>query len=194
MASSLRAIARSNKAWFPRVKGADAHLLLLETSSPTSRSAFSALLPDVVRLTHVGLAADFLQLCKSFGADNLENFFLTIADYTKFFAKPNMLEINVKEAANMDMYVGQLAQKLEAAGKIRVFALVDVWTQSILKPLHDSLFSFLKKIPNDATFDQDASVKRCFAKVAESKCSFGFDLSAATDRLPISLQVAILST
>jgi hypothetical protein len=53
--------------------------------------------------------------------------------------------------------IGQLAIKKEAAGKIRVFAMVDVWTQSILKPLHLALFSFLKSLPNDGTFDQTAS-------------------------------------
>ena len=89
--------------------------------------------------------------------------------------------------------MGQLSTKEEAAGKVRVFALVDVWTQSILKPLHDSLFSLLKSLPNDATFDQQASVKRCFAKVKLAKKSFGYDLSAATDRLPISIQVQILT-
>jgi hypothetical protein len=33
--------------------------------------------------------------------------------------------------------LGQLALKEEAAGKIRVFAMVDIWTQSVLKPLHN---------------------------------------------------------
>lgn len=89
--------------------------------------------------------------------------------------------------------MGQLSTKEEAAGKIRVFALVDIWTQSILKPLHDSLFSLLKSFPNDATFDQEASVKRCFQKISVAKKSFGYDLSAATDRLPVSIQVQILT-
>lgn len=61
--------------------------------------------------------------------------------------------------------------KDEPAGKVRVFALVDVWTQSILKPLHDSIFSFLRRLPNDATFDQRASVRRCIEKVGLSKAS-----------------------
>lgn len=89
--------------------------------------------------------------------------------------------------------IGQLQTKKEAAGKIRVFAMVDVWTQSALKPLHDALFSILQRLPNDGTFDQHASVKRCIVKSKASKLSFGYDLSAATDRLPISLQVSILS-
>lgn len=89
--------------------------------------------------------------------------------------------------------IGQLSTKKEAAGKIRVFAMVDVWTQSALKPLHNYLFSFLKSLPNDGTFDQHASVKRCMLKSSVAKQSFGYDLSAATDRLPIVLQVSVLT-
>lgn len=51
----------------------------------------------------------------------------------------------------------------------------------------------MKSLPNDGTFDQYASVKRCMQKVQIAKKSFGYDLSAATDRLPIQLQVAILT-
>jgi hypothetical protein len=89
---------------------------------------------------------------------------------------------------------GQLQQKLEAAGKVRVFAMVDVWTQSVLKPLHEILFAFLKSLPNDGTFDQESSVRRAYQKSKIANKSFGYDLSAATDRLPIKLQQDILSS
>lgn len=62
----------------------------------------------------------------------------------------------------------------------------------LLKPIHQFLFSFLESLPNDGTFDQNASVQRCAEKVKLTGRSFGYDLSAATDRLPISLQVEIL--
>jgi hypothetical protein len=55
------------------------------------------------------------------------------------------------------------------------------------------LFSFLRKLPNDGTFNQNASVQRCADKADKSGCSFGYDLSAATDRLPLFLQIAILT-
>jgi len=71
--------------------------------------------------------------------------------------------------------------------------MVDVWTQSLLKPLHNMLFAFLRSLPNDGTFDQRSSCIRASEKAIKSGCSFGYDLSAATDRLPIVLQVAILS-
>jgi len=89
--------------------------------------------------------------------------------------------------------IGQLAFKEEAAGKLRIFAMVDNWTQSIFKPLHDFLFSVLKSFPNDGTFDQSASFNRAVEKSKVSGHCFGYDLSSATDRLPIAIQVAILN-
>jgi hypothetical protein len=88
---------------------------------------------------------------------------------------------------------GYLCTKDEPAGKVRVFAMVDIWTQNVLKSLHNATFSFLKSLPNDGTFDQWSSVHRAVSKAkAYGKC-FGYDLSAATDRLPISLQSHILN-
>jgi hypothetical protein len=51
----------------------------------------------------------------------------------------------------------------------------------------------LSSLPNDGTFDQEASFERSVQKATRSSCAFGYDLSAATDRLPVSLQVAILT-
>jgi hypothetical protein len=86
---------------------------------------------------------------------------------------------------------GQLAFKEEAAGKLRIFAIADIWTQSLLSSLHDALFSFLKKLPNDGTFDQDLAVKRSQVKAATQEV-YSLDLSSATDRLPIALQKDLL--
>ena len=89
---------------------------------------------------------------------------------------------------------GQFAIKKEAAGKIRVFALVDSITQSVMKPLHLGLFAILKQLPNDGTFDQDASVTRCAIKAQEAGKAYSFDLSAATDRLPVGLTGSIIES
>nr|WGZ76274.1 putative RNA-dependent RNA polymerase [Rhizoctonia solani mitovirus IF] len=90
--------------------------------------------------------------------------------------------------------LSQFAIKDEAAGKARLFALIDSITQSILAPLHDFLFSVLRSIPNDGTFDQEASVRRGQEKALASGQAFSFDLTAATDRLPAALTAQILET
>lgn len=91
-----------------------------------------------------------------------------------------------------DIALGKLAFKEEAAGKLRIFAIADIWTQSIFRPLHDNLFKFLKGLPNDGTFDQELAYKRALDKSIEYRSVYSVDLSSATDRLPIDLQVGIL--
>jgi hypothetical protein len=87
--------------------------------------------------------------------------------------------------------LGKLGYKIEPAGKIRTFAMVDSLTQCAMKPLHDLLFSILRKLETDGTFDQ--------MKPAQRLINLGFtsfwslDLSSATDRFPLALQQVLLS-
>jgi len=94
---------------------------------------------------------------------------------------------------------GKLGTKEEAAGKIRVFAMVDAWTQWVLRPIHLAIFSCLKYIPQDGTFDQERPIELLLIKLkervkylGEATPLYSIDLSAATDRLPIGLQVTIM--
>lgn len=89
--------------------------------------------------------------------------------------------------------LSQFAVKEEAAGKVRVFALVDSLTQTFMRPLHDLCFDILRALPNDGTFDQEASIKRGQEKAIKANKAFSFDLTAATDRLPVSLSESILA-
>lgn len=91
-------------------------------------------------------------------------------------------------------YLGRLGFKLEPAGKVRVFAMVDCLTQWIMRPLHKALFRRLKLIPMDATHDQYGILNSFVEKLKNEQVKevFSFDLSAATDRVPVKLQGAIL--
>jgi hypothetical protein len=88
---------------------------------------------------------------------------------------------------------GRLALLEEAAGKVRVVALLDVWSQWALKPLHDWVFDLLRSIPQDGTFDQLKPVKTLLRKVGNDTTIFSYDLSAATDRLPVAIQELLLA-
>lgn len=90
--------------------------------------------------------------------------------------------------------LSQFAIKEEAAGKLRLFALMDSITQSAMSPLHDYLFSILRSLPNDGTFNQEASIRRSQEKAVTAGKAFSFDLTAATDRLPVVLTASIFST
>jgi len=90
--------------------------------------------------------------------------------------------------------VSRLGLKVEPAGKVRVFAMVDCWTHWLLAPLHDAIFDVLRGIPQDGTFDQLGPIKRLMAYAREYRLSglYSYDLSAATDRLPVVLQQVLL--
>jgi len=92
-----------------------------------------------------------------------------------------------------DRYIpgfGRLVKLYEAAGKVRIIAIVDPVTNWLLKPLHDWVFAILREIPNDGTFDQD---KPLLALGLGRRYIGSCDMSAATDRLPVKLQALILS-
>lgn len=79
----------------------------------------------------------------------------------------------------------------EPAGKVRVVAICDYWTQVALKPVHEFLFTLLKGIAsNDATFDQDGVVHAYFQRGLSPHWSF--DLKTATDSIPLALYKAVL--
>nr|AZJ25097.1 RNA-dependent RNA polymerase [Rhizophagus diaphanum mitovirus 4] len=95
--------------------------------------------------------------------------------------------------AGVGLHSGKIHTFEEWGGKTRNVAIVDYWTQLILTPLHNTLFSFLKSIPMDATFNQDAAAEYIRSLSANENAElYSVDLSAATDRLPASLQVRIL--
>jgi hypothetical protein len=58
--------------------------------------------------------------------------------------------------------------------------------------LHDQIFGLLRNIKSDATFDQKGITKKFFRQM-KGKTFHCFDLSAATDRLPIDIQRDILN-
>lgn len=104
--------------------------------------------------------------------------------------------ITLPDSPGKPLYLGRLSIKEEAAGKARVFAITDTITQSVLRPLHDCLFTILRQMPTDGTFNQGAPLDRLLALYNEGVIGdhhfHSFDLSAATDRLPIRLQCDIL--
>jgi hypothetical protein len=103
---------------------------------------------------------------------------------------PRLVKSDPSFRINPNTYLGKLGLKQEPAGKVRIFAMVDPYSQWVLKPLHDLLFSLLRKIDSDGTFDQIKPVHRLLER--HPKCLYSVDLSAATDRLPIRLQELIL--
>nr|UPW42193.1 MAG: putative RNA dependent RNA polymerase [Guangxi riverbank mitovirus 3] len=162
----------------PKPKGNDI-LLNLKTAGPNHKVSILGAAMDMYYLYHsTSLLEPMKKLIDYFGGD----LWSLIQNEINFIQD---LE------PNKELRIGKLSTKNEPAGKIRVFAIVDVWTQTVLEPIHKHCFDILKKIPNDGCFDQEAPLRR-LQKKNLNEC-YSFDLSAATDRFPIDLQVQVMS-
>jgi len=114
--------------------------------------------------------------------------------YNKQFIPPHILRGggDPKSPTGLlkSLLLGKLAALPEAAGKVRIIAIVDCWTQTYLGPIHDFFFGVLRKIPSDATFDQQGAVSTFAAK--GHKELYSYDLTAATDTIPYTLYEAVM--
>jgi len=86
-----------------------------------------------------------------------------------------------------------LATFPDGLGKFRVVAIADWLTQQSLVVFHNILMKQLKSIKTDYTFDQDKSISTIKKWTIEGKRLYRYDLSAATDRLPVVLQALVLN-
>jgi len=175
---------------------------LIEKASPSNSSSWRGMITDLVFLSrNTVVNSAILKYLELTYSGYILEYFERMQQESLSQEMPHTLPTK----SSMDVFtlntkyplwypIGQLSFKKEAAGKLRIFALVDGWTQTILGPLHEQMFKILKRLPNDGTFDQDASFKRCQEKVSRLGVAYGYDLSAATDRLPMDLQVAIMTS
>lgn len=116
----------------------------------------------------------------------------TLYGYLTTFTQFVRISIGRGQGERDRLYNGKLSVVYDQAGKARVVASVNWWIQSAFKGLHTSIFRFLETVPTDGTFNQKRSFDQFLEKYSSNHLMSGFDLSAATDRLPIELQKDIL--
>jgi len=85
--------------------------------------------------------------------------------------------------------LSRLSYIKDKEAKCRIVAILDYWTQSCFEPLHKAQFALLRSLKPDCTFDQGSFRTKLPSKGPYYSC----DLSSATDRLPVTLQRAILA-
>jgi len=93
---------------------------------------------------------------------------------------------------SLEKDTGKLAFLPEAAGKVRTIAIVDYWTQRLMKPVHDWMMDVLSVLPTDATFDQEAGLESYVKDSEKSERHHSIDLKSATDLIPTELYRALL--
>lgn len=85
-------------------------------------------------------------------------------------------------------YPRRLTAFSDLEGKTRIIAILDYFSQTTLRPLHNWLFRLLSRIPQDCTFDQGK-----FIPLSKGWSEFySCDLTNATDRFPIEYIGSVL--
>jgi hypothetical protein len=189
-------IPRALKAIVGRIKAElkEKPVFMSTSASPNSRSKYNeysthpiSILRSLSALTKDPIIFPILnRLIKGYSGIEFNYFFRNICtSMANLFASGALKKTDLLT----EYKLGKIGLKQEAAGKVRVFAMVDPFTQWVLKPLHSWIFSVLRRIPMDGTFNQLGPIKAYPNKGP----IWSFDLSAATDRLPLSFQKRILA-
>lgn len=185
-------------------------------STPSDFTSYIAQMKDLgifPKISPIGLFAPYLIKssgpCSSQGMNNTEGWitamrglksvltdlqFLTLLDIDKKrdWTQTKLFKFWSELTPLSNIVLGKLSAK-EEPGKVRIFAMVDAITQWLLKPLHLGIFKFLRDVfLYDGTFDQIGELEK-FLNKYKNEYFYSFDLSAATDRLPLSIQQSILS-
>lgn len=91
-----------------------------------------------------------------------------------------------------DVPLGRLSVVYDQAGKGRVVAITNYFLQVWLYPLHLAIFEILKGIKEDGTFDQRKPLD-VLIQGESDELFHSFDLSSATDRIPVDIQIQVLN-
>lgn len=163
-------------------------LLDMDSAGPNSRRSTWGAEIDALAFIHQPLKLLYLSLwcCLSSSYLLLFYFFALLLLSLPYYIFSFILGGGLAE-------LGRLSVIHKVAGKARVIGITNYWLQVIFKPLHDDIFSILKGLETDGTKDQTKPLDALIRRVGHKKETFYcFDLTAATDRLPIELQSDIL--
>jgi len=196
LASAMKSLGFYPKTFLPHIAGNEKDIIKLLSACPTGKiSLFHSWYELAVLMTNFGVFINVIYhyiRIRHYVA--LLYIFIGMITYLPFV----LLFIRIKLIFNSKESViplGRLVVLNEQAGKSRIIAVVNFWLQQALAPLHLYISSKLKKIHMDYTFSQDRATYRQLFDNEQFKTNrkfFSFDLSNATDRLPLFLQENIL--
>lgn len=103
--------------------------------------------------------------------------------------RPGKTILSILPKSSREPCLRKLAAFSDKEGKTRIIGICDYWTQTACKPLHEAMTDILKAMETDCTYNQQ--------KAAEASLLpgpyYSYDLSNATDRMPLSLQKRVVS-
>lgn len=146
-----------------------------------------ALLTSITEVTL--LTPQLIQNIIVLGGSKLASMIEALTDRLDILQWSSVAQLWAKEYKAKSHNLRKLSYFSDKEGKTRVIGILDYWTQTSMKPLHNVLNSMLRAIRVDCTFNQNR-----FLEVLPSVGPYySLDLTAATDRMPLFIQKRVLS-
>lgn len=125
---------------------------------------------------------------KVLGGQEIENFISKILSHDDILGKSPLdfirgqyPSVKSKKTTRRMVFIS------DPEGKTRTIGVLDYWSQTVLKTIHDSLNGILKGLKCDRTFNQERPVS-----VNPLQPLLSIDLKAATDSFPIEIQWEVI--
>lgn len=91
--------------------------------------------------------------------------------------------------------IGKIGITQEPGLKARFYAAPHIWVQHVLTPMGTQMYDYIKNhAPWDCTFDQDKAIPDIQSTLKQGDEVFCYDLSSATDRFPLELQITMMNS
>jgi len=123
------------------------------------------------------------------GGSKLASMIEALTDRLDILQWSSVASLWAKEYKAKSHNLRKLSYFSDKEGKTRVIGILDYWTQTSMKPLHNILNQMLRRISTDCTFNQN----RFLEVLPSSGPYYSLDLTAATDRMPLFIQKRVLS-
>lgn len=101
----------------------------------------------------------------------------------------SVYEATPEEEREHHLPIRKLAHLSDKEGKTRTIAMLDWWSQTVLRRYHQDQMRILKRIPSDFTYQGNS----CEWLSHGTGDYYSFDLTNATDRFPVELQQVVIS-
>lgn len=128
---------------------------------------------------------------------NIESSVKRLASLTRFKYLSDLLAstgkpTDVKHKSQKEMTHSRIRIKYEPGGKARPFAICDFFSQSSLKSIHDFTMDWLKKRETDSSSNHSVAANSVREWSGGDVPLWSYDLTSATDRFPVFLQLIVL--
>jgi len=128
---------------------------------------------------------------------NIEKSVWRLASLTRFYNLNDLLArtgkpSDVKHKLKKEKTHSRIRIKYEPGGKARPFAICDFFSQSSLRSIHDFTMNWLKGKETDSSTNHSFAANRVREWSGEDISLWSYDLTSATDRFPVFLQLIVM--